>query len=447
MAKPPKIKTVRTFCTSNVGADEDTKTLWILGAGGSRHLGFPLSFDFFQKSIGLCTAQMKEFADENDLGYKFFQDHFSKRKEPVPTCNEIKTFKSDPELALRNLHTWGYLEPEHAVMVKLQFLYRNWQSLPKLLTDIGLKITPHELLSTYPEKVIDDVRNLSAASLVKDHGFYDQDAARRKLEETLRVLGEIYFYTLSHFNEAARDIQPSENLYRSLVRSFILEKNARIMSFNYDTMLDEAVFHGFTRTWHYGGMTISGINGYPVAKGQDGDLILIKPHGSLHFLICQSCKRAYVNWFWTYRRTGANSAASDNRRCAFCKKPQPGRKEMLSSLTVAPLYDKKIIKRSFQAITRTFAWAENVVSVGYSFPEQDTYFFNCMKQGIELRKGTPLRVRVVSHSHDSAKDIKKRLEKELVSRGVPRAAMKVTAEKLNGFEEVRCGFENIPVKT
>ncbi len=130
MAKPPKIKTVRTFCTSNVGADEDTKTLWILGAGGSRHLGFPLSFDFFQKSIGLCTAQMKEFADENDLGYKFFQDHFSKRKEPVPTCNEIKTFKSDPELALRNLHTWGYLEPEHAVMVKLQFLYRNWQSLP-----------------------------------------------------------------------------------------------------------------------------------------------------------------------------------------------------------------------------------------------------------------------------------------------------------------------------
>ena len=30
---------------------------------------------------------MKEFADENDLGYKFFQDHFSKRKEPVPTCN------------------------------------------------------------------------------------------------------------------------------------------------------------------------------------------------------------------------------------------------------------------------------------------------------------------------------------------------------------------------
>ena len=67
-----------------------------------------------------------------------------------------------------------------------------------------------------------------------------------------------------------------------------------------------------------------------------------------------------------------------------------------------------------------------------------------MKQGIELRKGAPLRVRVVSHSHDSAKDIKKRLEKERVSRGVPRTAMKVRAEKLNGFEEVRYGFKNIP---
>lgn len=446
MAKRQKIKTVRTFCTSNVGADEDTKTLWILGAGGSRHLGFPLSFDFFKKSIGLCTEQMKEFSDEKDLGYICFQDHFSNRREPVPTCNEVKAFKSDAELALRNLHTWGYLEPEHAVMVKLQFLYRNWQSLLNLLTEIGLTMTPHELLSTYPEKVIDDVRKLSAASLVKNNGLYDKDTAHRKLEETLRVLREIYFYTLSHFNEEARNVQPLDNLYRNLVASFILEKNARIISFNYDTMLDEAVFHGFTRTWHYGGMTISGINGYPVAKGRDGDLILIKPHGSLHFLICQSCKRAYVSWFWTYRRTGENSAASDNRRCAFCKKPQPGRKEILSSLTVAPLYDKKIIKRSFQAITRTFAWAENVVSVGYSFPEQDTYFFNCMKQGIALRNGTPLLVRVVSHSHDSAKDIKKRLEKELFSRGVPGTAVKVSAEKLNGFEEVWCGFKTIPVK-
>jgi hypothetical protein len=101
MAKRPKLRTARKFCTSNVGADEETKTLWIIGAGGSRHPGFPLSFNFFKKSIGLCTAQMKEFTDEKDIGYAFFEDHFAKRMELIPSCDEIKNFKSDAELALQ----------------------------------------------------------------------------------------------------------------------------------------------------------------------------------------------------------------------------------------------------------------------------------------------------------------------------------------------------------
>ena len=57
MAKPPKIKTVRTFCTSNVGADEDTKTLWILVQGDHVISAFP--FPSISSRSQLDSAQHK----------------------------------------------------------------------------------------------------------------------------------------------------------------------------------------------------------------------------------------------------------------------------------------------------------------------------------------------------------------------------------------------------
>ena len=113
---------------------------------------------------------------------------------------------------------------------------------------------------------------------------------------------------------------------------------------------------------------------------------------------------------------------------------------------VSPLYDKKIIKRSRGAITGAFSWSDNVVSVGYSFPDQDTYFFDCIQSGVNRRKGRPLTLRIVSHTHDSAKEIKARLDKQLRRRGISAKAVKVRAVKLSGFEEIDAGLKNVPVK-
>lgn len=235
-------------------------------------------------------------------------------------------------------------------------------------------------------------------------------------------------------------------LYTQLVRSFILDKNAQIITFNYDTMLDEAIFTHFTRSWKYGGMTVAGINGYPVATGSPADLILIKPHGSLNYLICGNCKRAHVNWFWSYRQTGANTPSSGNRRCVHRTAPRPGRTELMGSLTVAPLYDKQIIKRSFSAISEALVWADHVVSVGYSFPAQDTYVYRLMGEAIKSRTRAALTVSVVSHTPESAKEIAKRLRGGLKGQGVTSDRVKITAAKLKGFEEVQTGSANIPVK-
>lgn len=445
MAKRNAIKTVRTFCTSNVGANEDTKTLWIFGAGASQHLNdFPMSFNFFDKSIALCTSKMKTFSRKNDPKYMGLCLGKTSNSPQVPSINQIRSFKRDSRLALSYIDIWGDLAPDHDVMAKIQYLWNSWKRLPTLLEEIGLSLTPDQLISKYPEQLIAEVRNITPLSLVKHHGFYDRTFARRKLDETLETLQDIYFYTLSEYNQAAHTNFANNNLYSKLVESFILEKNARVISFNYDTMLDEAIFNYFTRSWHYGGMTVAGINGYPVSRGAKSDLVLIKPHGSLHFLICPNCKRAHVNWFWTYRKTGIGVFASDNRRCVKCKKAMPGRKELLESMIVSPLYDKKIIKRSHHAIKAAFSWCDNIVAIGYSFPEQDTYFFECIKKGVQSRNGRQIKVRIVSENHDSAKKIKKRLDNQLRIRGIMAKDIKVKAEILNGFKDVKAGLEDIP---
>jgi hypothetical protein len=449
MAKKAQIQEVRTFHSSNVGANEDTKTLWLFGAGASRHLGFPLSFDLFSKSVGICTAKLKMFLGPDDVGYHFFRDHFQGAGKPVPTHDQLVKFKDDPLLALDHVHVWEYLKPGSSDYVPIQDLFRLWVGVQEKLRGIGFNLTTQDLLKVYPEDLINRIRQVDPDDLVRDSLADDVAAARRKIVDAQEDVQHIYFFTLSRINDEAREAtrqKPADALYTQLVRSFILEKNARIITFNYDTMLDEAIFTHFTRAWKYGGMTVAGINGYPVATGTPADLVLIKPHGSLNYLICGKCKRAHVNWFWSYRHTGVNTPASGNRRCVFCKEPSAGRPELMGSLTVAPLYDKQIIKRSYKAIEEAFGWADHVVSVGYSFPAQDTYVYRLMGEATKSRTGAALTVSVVSHTHESAKEIAQRLRSGLKQQGVGADKVKVTALDLKGFEEVRTGTANVPVK-
>jgi hypothetical protein len=335
-----------------------------------------LSGDLFSKSVNICSAKLKTFSDPDDLVYRYLAFDLQRAGKPVPTHDEIARFKTDPLLALQFIDVWEHLRPEISDYAPVQELFRLWLDLQKKLSRIGLNLSTEELLRTYPEVLIEQIRSLNTDDLVRNRLAYDEAESQRNIEDAKQTVQAIYFFTLSRFNDDAREAtrqKPNESLYVKLVRSFILERNARIVTFNYDTMLDEAIFMHFTRSWKYGGVKVAGINGYPVAKGIPADLSLIKPHGSLNYLVCRNCQRAHVNWFWSYRYTGANTPSVGNRRCTVCTEPSAGRPELMGSLTVAPLYDKKLIEKSYKAIKKAFAWADQVVSVGYSFPDQDTY--------------------------------------------------------------------------
>lgn len=114
-------------------------------------------------------------------------------------------------------------------------------------------------------------------------------------------------------------------------------------------------------------------------------------------------------------------------------------------MVVSPLYDKKIIERSYEAIISAFQWAEVVVGVGYSFPTQDAYFYHCLVKAVKGR-AKPLVIRVVSHTHVSASEIAATIRDELEKHGLTAAHVKVEALDIEGFEQVRSGLTAVEVE-
>jgi NAD-dependent SIR2 family protein deacetylase len=440
---------MRETIQSNVGVTEASRTAWIFGAGASAHLGFPLSGTLFSESIKLVTRPFISYrVNRSDVRYTGLKVDLTARGMSVPTKRQVAEFKTNAELALSYRHMWERVKPEPNAFAPIRVLYELWMKLPERLQDIGLSISCNELISSYPEVLIQRVRSISPHQLRRDKELLDDNSARLLINDALTIITQVYFQTLSHFNESARGgirDKRLRSLYVQLVRGFALENNCRIIAFNYDTMLDEAVFEHFTRSWQYGGIQVAGFNGYPVARGNKADLVIIKPHGSLNYLLCKNCNRAHVHWFWNYKQTGVGVASSDNRRCVHCRAAQQGRTELLDNLVVAPLYDKKVMQRSGRAIVDAFKWATNIVAVGYSFPDQDECFYRYMRDGIARNPTSPITFVIVSQSFASANQIKRRLEANLGISGSITRKRRFVAKRLTGFQEVKAAIGFVPV--
>jgi hypothetical protein len=421
---------------------EVNKTLWIFGAGASAHLGFPLSWGFLRSTVSLVTSFFKDPNDLSlDFGRSFRPKDFTTSAGSPITNDDVRAIKTDPVKAFDLIDLWTYTEPaDRKDLVRLQYLVRELKALKKRLADVGITPATGELLGIAPEELIRQIRELKAQDIQSKIGRgRDLEQVQFDIQKAQECVSLIYFYALSEFNEAARSkvTQDSTNsCYDQLVRSFVFEKDSRIISFNYDTMLDESLFWRFTKAWAYERIHLAAINGYPVSAGAEADLLYIKPHGSLNMLVCPNCQRTHIQWFARFVPRGGGKPASDNRRCAHCKDVLPGRKELLDGLVVPPLYDKEVIEGSKGAIRRAFAWTNNIVSIGFSYPEQDAYFIDCVADGLRDNPNTKVTLWLVLRGTKGTAPLKKRLEAD--SRLAPYIGnlLQIEATDVDGFEAV-----------
>ena len=421
--------------------DDSTKTLWIFGAGASAHLEFPVSGGFLKATISLVTGSFKEVEDLRlDFGRWYKPESFLKPDSTPITNDDVRAFKTDPVLAFDCMQLWAYGDLEWGDQVRLQHLLRELGKLKKVLSNVGIEPATSELLDIAPENLIRQLRELDPDEVQRSIGRgRDIEEVQLDIQRAQECIQLIYFYALSEFNERARGIvlaDPDNSCYEQLVRAFQFEKNSRVLSFNYDTVLDEVLFRRFTKTWAYERIHLAGINGYPVSAGAEADLLFIKPHGSLNMLVCPNCQRTHIQWFARFIPRGGGQAASDNRRCAHCKDVMPGRSELLRDLTVPPLYDKEVIEGSKGAIRRAFAWANNIISIGYSYPDQDTYLYECMADGLSANHHEQVNISLVLRGRAGTDDLKARLlgKPNLSFLSEPRFT--INAMDLAGFEAI-----------
>jgi hypothetical protein len=391
--------------------DRNARTLWIFGAGASAHLHFPLSSGFLKSALSLITSEIRSFSGDS-----------------VSAFDQIGAKTS--ELDRRDL-------------VRLQNLMRQIAALRERLSAVGITPETAALLDTPPEDLLQQIQQLDPADVLsrigKGRSLQQVEMDISRAEECVTL---IYFYALSEFNDRARhaiDGDADGSCYEQLVKAFIFETNARIISFNYDTVLDEALFRRFTRSWAYELIHLAGINGYPVSSGAEPDLLFIKPHGSLNMLVCPNCQRTHIQWFARSIPRGGGNLAADNRQCAHCKSRFDGIRSLLDGMLVPPLYDKEVIDGSKPAIRRAFQWANRIVSIGFSFPQQDSYFFDCMAEGLLANPSTEIRIWLVlqgSSGADGATTLRQRLLAEPRLRFLVEPKFSIAATDLRGFEAV-----------
>lgn len=347
--------------------------------------------------------------------------------------------RDEPELAFDCLKMREYIKPEDRNdWVRLQHLWNELVELRGRLADVEIILPTSDLLDIPPENLIQKIRDIDPDHIYETaRRGRDIETIKLDLDSALDCIRRIYFYALSEFNEQSRRLTHHDidaSCYDQLVRTFTLERNSRVISFNYDTMLDESLFRRCTTSWAYDGVPVTGINGYPVSPGEEADLLYIKPHGSLNMLYCGNCKGMHIHWFAQSIPRGPGSLASNNRRCTRCKRPQPGRSELMQGLLVAPLYDKEVIDGSRDAIIRAFAWANNIVAIGFSFPDQDSYFFDCMQDGLSLNGNPEITLSLVLRSQDGTNELRSRLLSRLPILTTPQ--FRVEATGYNGFEAI-----------
>lgn len=358
------------------------RTLWIFGAGASVHLRFPISKGFIRST--------QEVAAENE---------------------HLKSAITD---------------------------------LPKKLHLIGINITEDAILDTPPEDILRLIRSVPK---VVEPESYRSAKHRRGLIKLHKndiasaedCLNRIYFAGLSVFNERARSLSDehwTNSCYNQLVRNFFLGDNTRVISFNYDTMLDEAIFRQYPGRWQYEGIQVVAINGNPIKqrKKRRNDLLLIKPHGSLNLMECKNCRSVHLNWLMKYAVRGEWQLAINNRRCTICTKPVSKRKDLTTDLQLSPLYGKQAIHDCRKSIIDAFSWATNIISVGFSFPDQDEYLFRCINAGIKNNKSSKIVISLVSQSKSGTEKLRTHLLNKLSTLTIRKLI--INATDINGFESI-----------
>ncbi len=298
------------------------KTLFIFGAGASKADHAPLQNELFSEIFDLLD------------GNKEYQDIQLKQS----IVEEIKGFLNQLYPIKKELKKQFYYPTFNEVMGLIHFA---------LIRDESFKGFSQKKLSNYSEWLI------ALIAIILD----------KKLERTPGINKRFINALFESFEKNQKERQNSiEVMNRFTNQCFFL-------NINYDLLLDSALYNlksGYTNDIVY-------CRKIQYPKDDANKIKLFKPHGSLNWLICKSCgsitlggnKKIAMSYFKLF------ATNSDfNVQCQNCR-------TFLSPLIIPPSYFKELhnymIRNVLISLENHLRVVQNLVFIGYSFPEADLH--------------------------------------------------------------------------
>ena len=284
------------------------KTVYILGAGASKHAGLPLLNDFFAHAY-----------------------------------------------SVREKNRWGQNAPNgYAVALQQVDDFRATLKVEKPTVNV------HNLEEIYAEALERKVDSLVPSLNKVIEGVMDLGGC------VIRYQGQQY--------------QP-DSVYDDFVKRFIRAGDVTTITFNWDCLLDYALFYNDLAP------------NYCLGQGQERNPVkLIKIHGSINWGQCKKCNSGPYpttpnNEIGTRPGVIRRAKADFDLRLAseiIPKKTCPKCNDRLASLIVPPSQEAKFsfLQHYETEVNAVIKEAERLYFIGYSFPESDRYFLHLMQKSL-----------------------------------------------------------------
>jgi hypothetical protein len=311
--------------------------VFVTGAGASKHAGGPLMADFLEEGLyHLCAGSLyridhRRFWMVVDLLDELFSLGLRREVEGAIEHNEINVVHVDRlygisiEAILSHVESRAFSERTDELRGALHFFI--YQTLQQLTTH-------------------------SASWSRNDDG------------------------TLNH----------KRNCYHRLVDYGLQLTDANcFITFNYDLLLDEALAinnHQLVGDYCMPFSSIGHFSSYDrILKGQRKpiDVDLLKLHGSLNWMVCQSCERHHLTFYIDYAQIPSESCPECGNRLSPC--------------LVAPTVPKNPNQGSYRLIwdvaRERLIHADEITVIGYSFPSGDLEALSLFKATVASRRQKP----------------------------------------------------------
>lgn len=332
--------------------------IYILGAGASAHAGAPLGNNIIEKYIEL---KLKQIEKERKISSEHGRESYI---API----------------LGNFRTLNYIL---RIQPNCKFTHET------SLEDLKKENLPN----------IEDVLTLYDIAYQKDEPLlFESDIDLNIIRKEILYL---LTYTLEYSTIGALNENNTTLIYQAFVEK--LTKEDTIITYNYDTLLDNAILHKFNElNYGFDFLTEEGtINPLPEEQRiklleniaeEEGILIeevkekyfvpkeeselkfgvnsplLIKPHGSLNWLYCPKCYR-----FFCLTRKELMNKTTDNGfyldECVdYCK---GNLQQFIVPLTHHKSFQNPLLNNMWMKINQRLSTAEEVYFIGYSIPDAD----------------------------------------------------------------------------